>query len=62
MSTKEAAVEALSLVEAPERSGGGSTSDAVRSNEVSAKAPRRRFSAEYKRRILREAAACKVWA
>jgi transposase-like protein len=58
MSTKEATGEAVSLVEAPERSGGGSASDAARSNEVSAKATRRRFSAEYKRRILREVGAC----
>lgn len=57
MSTKET-VEAVSLVEASERSEGGSTSDAVRSNEVSPKPARRRFNAEYKRRILREADAC----
>jgi transposase-like protein len=57
MTSKESK-EALSLVEAPERSGGGSTSDAERSNEVSSKANRRRFTAELKRRILREADAC----
>jgi transposase len=49
--------EPLSLVEAPERSEGGSTSGAP-STEVSAKARRRTFTAEYKRRILREADAC----
>ncbi|MBC7792844.1 MAG: IS3 family transposase [Clostridia bacterium] len=46
------------MVEAPERSGGASTSEATPSNEVSTKRTRRRFSAEYKRRILREADAC----
>ena len=51
--------EPLSLVEAPERSEGGSTSEAARTTEVSAKAKRRRFTAEHKRRILREAEACK---
>ena len=50
--------EAVSLVEAPERSAGGSTSEAAPSNEVSSKRTRRRFNAEYKRRILREADAC----
>jgi len=49
----------LSLVEAPERSGGGSTSEATPPTEVSAKAKRRRFKAEDKRRILRDADACK---
>lgn len=51
--------EALSLVEAPERSAGASTSEAAPSNEVSPKARRRTFTAEYKRRVLREADACK---
>ena len=50
--------EALSLVEAPQRSGGGSTSEAAPSNEVSSKRTRRRFGAEYKQRILRESDAC----
>jgi transposase-like protein len=50
--------ESLSLVEAPERSGGASTSEAAPPTEVSAKAGRRRFTAEYKRRILREVDAC----
>lgn len=58
MNKSKESKDALSLVEAPERSGGGSTSEAAASNEVSAKAKRRRFSAEYKRRILREADAC----
>lgn len=51
--------EPLSLVEAPERSGGGSTSEAAPPTEVLAKAKRRRFTADYKRRVLREADACK---
>lgn len=59
MTKNKESKEALSLVEAPERSGGGSTSEAAPSNEVSAKAKRRTFTAEYKRRILREADACK---
>ena len=50
--------EALSPVEAPERSGGGSTGEAAPSNEVSSKRTRRRFNADYKQRILREADAC----
>lgn len=58
MNKSKESKEALSLVEAPERSAGGSTSDGEPSNEVSAKAKRRRFGAEYKRRILREADAC----
>ena len=59
MKNTEATKEALSLVEPPERSEGGSTSDAARSNEVSAKGKRRRFSLDDKRRILHEADACK---
>ena len=51
--------EALSLVEPPERSGGCSTNEAAPSTEVSAQARRRTFTADYKRRILREADACK---
>lgn len=50
--------EARSLVEAPERSGGASTSEATPSNEVSSNTTRRRFNAEYKQRILREADKC----
>lgn len=51
--------EALSLVEGSERSGEAFTSEAAPSTEVSAKRTRRRFKAEDKRRILREADACK---
>lgn len=50
--------EALSLVEAPERSAGASSSEAAPSNEVSSKRTRRRFTSDYKQRILREADAC----
>jgi transposase len=59
MSKNKESNEPLSLVEAPERSGGGSTSEAAPSNEVLAKPERRRFTAEYKRQVLREADACK---
>jgi transposase len=50
--------EALSLVEGSERSGEASTSEAGASTEVSAKRTRRRFKAQDKGRILREADAC----
>lgn len=51
--------QAVSLVEGSERSGESSTSEAGPSTEVSAKRTRRRFNADDKRRILREADACK---
>ena len=50
---------------APERSGGAPSSDGresirvIADSEVQERAQRRRFSAEYKLRIVREAAACK---
>jgi transposase-like protein len=43
---------------APEGTGGAAGAAAVATVEVVAKARRRRFSAEYKARILREAEAC----
>jgi len=51
--------EALSLVEGSKRSAEASTSEASSSTEVSTKRRRRKFNAEDKRRILREADACK---
>jgi transposase len=58
MKSKEVVTDTLSLVAGPERSEGAATNDAPRSSEVSAKRRRRRYSAEDKRRVLREADAC----
>lgn len=58
MSTSKESKDALTLVAGPERSAGAATNDSPPPTEVSAKPMKRRFSAEYKRRILREADAC----
>jgi transposase len=50
--------EVLGLSESPERSDGDSESARAGVPEVEAKATRRRFTAEYKLRVLREADGC----
>ncbi len=58
MRSKSNGMEGLSL-EVPERSGGPSNKASRPDPEVLEKAKRRRFSAEYKLRVLEEADACR---
>ena len=60
MGTSNGRGERVSVaVEVPERSGGTSTAAARPDPEVPEKAKRRRFSAQYKLRVLEEADACR---